>query len=197
MRKAFIFASSIILIFVSILAIVYGQGGSLSDPVMVPVGGGIYLGSLPVQNNFGCVYNATLPNGVAVNVTLLTYDTDWKLMIYGPSSSSPLVPPGIIGDSNRTNFVYAVNGWPGNYSIEVYRNSLAQGDYSIIISMSLVGDVNNDGMVDMRDIGIICDKFGLTPVRPLWDPKVDTNGDGIVDMRDIGIAVRNFGKTYP
>jgi Zn-dependent M28 family amino/carboxypeptidase len=64
-------------------------------------------------------------------------------------------------------------------------------------------DFNDDGLVNMRDIGYICGKFGTTPASPDWDPNCDVTGpvpnepDGIINMRDIGIVCGNFGKHYP
>jgi hypothetical protein len=172
---------------------VQGQGTSFSNPILIPIGGGTYHGSLPTEGNYGACYNATLYDGETVNVTLLTNDTEWKLMIYGPSSPSQLVPPGIIGNSTRTEFTYTVNGWPGNYTIEVYRNSLAQGNYTLIVDRRL-GDLNNDGRVDMRDIAIVAYAFGSYPGQPRWNPQADINQDGKVDMVDVALVAMNFGK---
>ncbi|MEM2386107.1 MAG: dockerin type I domain-containing protein [Candidatus Bathyarchaeia archaeon] len=56
------------------------------------------------------------------------------------------------------------------------------------------GDVNGDGRVDMKDIGIVSRAFGSYPGHPRWNPVADLNGDGKVDMRDISIVSRAFGQ---
>lgn len=62
-------------------------------------------------------------------------------------------------------------------------------------------DVNNDGVVNMRDIGEFCAAFGSTSEDPNWNPDYDVTGptplvpDGRVDMRDIGEVCRHFGET--
>jgi len=172
---------------------VQGQGTSFSDPILVPIGGGTYHGSLPTEGNYGACYNATLYDGETVNVTLLTNDTEWKLMICGPSSPSQLVPPGVIGNSTRTEFTYTVNGWPGNYTIEVYRNSLAQGNYTLFVDRRL-GDLNNDGTVDVRDIAQLVQAFHMFAGESNWTPENDLDRNGLIDMHDIVICVMNFGK---
>ena len=53
------------------------------------------------------------------------------------------------------------------------------------------GDVNNDGVVNIIDIGILIDSYGLIP--PL-DPRADLNKDGIVNIIDIGIVIDNYGS---
>ena len=56
-------------------------------------------------------------------------------------------------------------------------------------------DVNGDGVVDMRDIGIAAAAFGSYPGHPRWNPDADINQDNVVDMRDLATIARNFGKT--
>src|SRR5438270_4244526 len=60
-------------------------------------------------------------------------------------------------------------------------------------SPALLGDINNDGIVDIRDYGIWRQNFGQTNCG---NP-ADLNGDCIVDIRDYGIWRQNFGQTGP
>jgi len=69
-------------------------------------------------------------------------------------------------------------------------NSLSDGT----IAVRLVGDVNGDGRVDLRDIALVARAFGATPTSPNWNPFADLNGDSIVNMKDMAIVVRQFGK---
>jgi len=59
----------------------------------------------------------------------------------------------------------------------------------------LLGDVNDDGKVDMMDIAIAQVAFGTFPSDPRWNPAADVNMDYRVDLRDIAIIAHNFGKT--
>jgi uncharacterized protein (DUF2141 family) len=70
-------------------------------------------------------------------------------------------------------------------------------------AFALVGDVNGDGKVDMRDLGIVAKAFGShcanyqyvgEPASPNWNPLCDLNGDGKVDMRDLAIVAAHFGQ---
>lgn len=53
------------------------------------------------------------------------------------------------------------------------------------------GDVNEDGRVDIVDIGIIIDNYGRSPIP---NSKADVNRDGRVDIVDIGICIDNYGR---
>jgi predicted secreted protein len=59
---------------------------------------------------------------------------------------------------------------------------------------SLVGDVNGDGRVDMKDVGYVARRFMCVPGDPLWDPVADINGDQKINMVDIGTVARHFGE---
>ena len=62
---------------------------------------------------------------------------------------------------------------------------------------SLVGDINGDGKVDMKDIGYTARRFMCIPGDPLWDPVADLNNDDKINMTDIGTVARHFGEHYP
>jgi hypothetical protein len=60
-------------------------------------------------------------------------------------------------------------------------------------------DLNQDGRVDMRDVGIVARAFGSYPGHERWNIDADITGSGgepdnRVDMRDIGLVARNFGQ---
>jgi len=59
----------------------------------------------------------------------------------------------------------------------------------------VVGDVNCDGKVDLKDLFIITLALGTRPGNRRWNPACDLNSDGKVDLRDLYIALKNFGKT--
>ena len=58
---------------------------------------------------------------------------------------------------------------------------------------TLLGDINNDGLVDIRDYGIWRQQFGQTNCG---NP-ADLNADCLVDICDYGIWRAQFGQTGP
>lgn len=66
---------------------------------------------------------------------------------------------------------------------------------AIFASPYLLGDVNFDGRVEIRDFCIIAKAYGSSPSSPTWNPNADVNGDGRVDIMDLALAAKNFGRT--
>lgn len=63
--------------------------------------------------------------------------------------------------------------------IAVYLAALELGD-------AAEGDLNNDGIVDFRDLSIILRAFGpCPPFSPVGSCREDLNGDGVVDSEDV------------
>jgi hypothetical protein len=69
-------------------------------------------------------------------------------------------------------------------------NTFADGN----ITVRLLGDVNGDGRVDLRDISLVAHTFGSTPTSPRWNTATDLCCDGKIDMQDIALVARNFGS---
>ena len=59
----------------------------------------------------------------------------------------------------------------------------------------ILGDLNGDGQVDIRDIARPARAFGSYPGHARWDPAADLNRDGIIDLKDIAQIAKNFGRT--
>jgi len=59
---------------------------------------------------------------------------------------------------------------------------------------ALIGDVNGDGKVDIKDVLAVAKCFGTTPSDPRWNPACDLNGDGKVDIKDVTIVAAHFGQ---
>lgn len=70
--------------------------------------------------------------------------------------------------------------------------------FDIIIkgSRNLLGDINEDGTVDIFDTLIVSNSYGSTPGNPNWNPNADVEQDNIIDMFDVVIIAINFGKTW-
>jgi hypothetical protein len=83
-----------------------------------------------------------------------------------------------------------------NWKISVGMILLVFVAVSCIASVhAILGDVNGDGKVDMKDLSVVVKAFRSFPSDLRWNPSCDLNSDGQIDMRDVMIVVTNFGKS--
>jgi hypothetical protein len=91
------------------------------------------------------------------------------------------------------NYTISATAGPVPYEFNTADNTLTDGK----VKIRIMGDVNGDGIVDMRDINYVCNHYGGQPrgsSKSLWDPLADFNRDGRIDLRDIGICCNNFQR---
>lgn len=114
---------------------------------------------------------------------------------------------GLVPDEERTttiiwntstvqpchNYSISATAGPVPFEMNLADNNFTDGN----VKIRLMGDVNGDGKVDMRDIAQLVQVFRTYPGKPGWDPLNDLDRNGLDDMRDIVICIMNFGKSCP
>jgi hypothetical protein len=82
-------------------------------------------------------------------------------------------------------------------SVSRHIEGISNFSFNILITgiNRLPGDVNGDGSVDSRDLGLLLAAYGSYPGDPNWNPAADFDGDGYVGSRDLGILLAWYG-TY-
>jgi hypothetical protein len=64
-----------------------------------------------------------------------------------------------------------------------------------IVKVRIMGDLNNDGQVDISDVASVAYAFGAYPEHSRWDANADLNCDEVVDISDVALVAYNFGRT--
>ncbi len=59
------------------------------------------------------------------------------------------------------------------------------------------GDINQDGLVNILDAGVMAYDYGATVGSPRYNPYADINGDGIINILDVGVLSANYGTFTP
>jgi hypothetical protein len=103
------------------------------------------------------------------------------------------------GTSTVLTFTWNTIGFAyGNYTISAVadtvpdetntaNNSFTDGE----IYVSIPGDINRDGMVDVFDATILANACGSSLGNPRWNTDADLNQNGVVDVFDFTILARH------
>ena len=109
------------------------------------------------------------------------------------------------GNSVTLIFIWNTTGFvKGNYTIWAYAwpvpGETETGDNSLVdgwILVTMPGDVNGDGVVDIFDCVTIALAYSSTPNDPNWSPNADITNDNLIDIFDLVIVALHFGETNP
>ena len=147
--------------------------------------------------------------GGIVNITVVAKNKGTAVesfsvtVYYGAISIGTQPVTNLLPDHEKTlTFSWDTTGvTPGNYTISAQASTVpgetetADNTYPDgTVKIKMMGDVNGDLLVDMRDIGIACAAYGSYPGHPNWDSRADLDCNGYVDMRDIGIICAHYGE---
>jgi len=95
---------------------------------------------------------------------------------------------------NTTSFAY------GNYTLSAVADTVPGESYTAdntyingTVFVTIGGDVDGDGDVDMFDFGIFAQVYGSAAGDPDYDARCDFDNDGDIDMFDFGIFAQNYG----
>jgi hypothetical protein len=161
------------------------------------------------------VYNWVIAQGFTLNVTVrvanhgdlpetfsVTIFAD--ALIAAPSQTVQNLPSG--GEVELLFLWDTTASAIGNHTLEAAAD-LLPGEINTVnntfvygtIAVIFPGDVNQDDMVDMRDIMLelqnVWRAYNSHPGEPRWNPYADENADGRVDIIDVAIPCVNFKKT--
>lgn len=76
-------------------------------------------------------------------------------------------------------------------TINITHSGLAE----IVIDWKLQGDINDDGIVSIYDLALVCKAYGSKEGDENYNPDADLNDDGIIDITDLAIVDENYGKS--
>ena len=109
------------------------------------------------------------------------------------------------GNSTTITFMWNTTGFAkGNYTISAYAEPV-QGETNTddnmltdgIVKVTIIGDVNGDGKVNIIDTFAVALAYGSYPGHPTWKPNYDINNDGKINLIDYFVTALNYGKTDP
>lgn len=147
-----------------------------------------------VQGIFSVASNSTVTD-LSFNSTSL----ELSFIVVGPSGTTGLTRVTIVKTlaADVTNLKVFLDEKPLQYSTTETEDSwvvsfaYTHSTHHVMLALNpsrLRGDVNNDGRVDMRDVGIVAAAFGARPADTRWNSAADLDNNGIINMADIAIV---------
>jgi hypothetical protein len=95
----------------------------------------------------------------------------------------------------------------GNYTITAFatclpdETSTANNAHCSTVVVTMIGDINADGKVDVKDVYAVALAYGSSwegpdPLGHTWNPICDINDDLKVDVKDYYTVCKNYGKEW-
>jgi len=108
-------------------------------------------------------------------------------------------------NGNSTTLIFSWNTTgvdKGNYTIRA-EASVVSDEIDIVdntcihgmVMVTIPGDVNGDGTVDITDLALVNKVYGKVEGNPDYNPYTDLNRDGVMDIYDLAECGKNYGET--
>ena len=133
----------------------------------------------------GSKHKVTIVNGASLTesayqnecVEIIAEEKEGKYFSHWTSDAGD----GILNDakSQATNFVMP------NKDVKIT---------AVYVDSTILGDLNNDGIVNAKDNAILAAAFGKRKGNSGYNEAADFNNDGIINAKDKAIISQNFGK---
>ena len=90
----------------------------------------------------------------------------------------------------KGNYTLSAYIWPVLDETDTHDNSLA---YSDVIKVTVPGDTNGDGNINIYDVVRLTSTYGIKRGEPDFNPNCDIDGNDKIDIYDVVIAASRYG----
>jgi parallel beta-helix repeat protein len=148
--------------------------------------------------------------GYKVYINVTVQNEGWnqqttKLTVYLNTTVLATVTSLVMAPSSQVNMNFTwqtTAGTRGTYiiraAVDPVSGEVDTGDNALNASKSvrvtMAGDVNGDGSVDIYDAIVLAGAFNSYPSSSNWNGNADINSDNAVDIYDAILLANNFGK---
>ena len=158
------------------------------------------------------------PTSVSPSLTIAEID-DITVKISAVQTNSPITPIQVSVSGGQTPYAYSLSSNPatssglsinatngqitgtptqaGSFtlSVTVTDNASTTANEGFSMAVRLIGDFNDDGIVNSSDYALFLEVFGFSQGDDGFNAEMDLNGDGTIDVADFLIFVDNWGST--
>ncbi|MDH5788646.1 MAG: right-handed parallel beta-helix repeat-containing protein, partial [Candidatus Bathyarchaeota archaeon] len=108
------------------------------------------------------------------------------------------------GNSAIISFVWDTSEFSkGNYTILAYsasiegESNIANNVLNCTVYVGIPGDVDGNGLVEVKDLLAIALAYGSYPGHPKYEANLDVDCNEFIEVKDILKAALNYGQHYP
>ena len=142
-----------------------------------------------------------------INMTVMNYGVYTETINVTIYANATLIAQQTVdlanGNSTTLTFTWNTAGFAkGDYTLWAYAEPVQGETYTADnnftggwVKVTIVGDVNGDGKVNLIDVFSVALAYGSYPGHPAWNPNCDINGDGKINLIDYFTTALNYGKT--
>ena len=156
--------------------------------------------TVPINAEVFLVFDAVTAAGFATAVTTISYPPPPSSTSSGSSTGSATTTSSYTPLSSASYFIPPVwiitttAKFSGMVTVGIAYPSTASPTQMWQTDI-VPGDVNHDGVVNLKDLLLILQAMGSSPGSPRWNPNCDLDGNRKIDIGDLLIALKNYGKT--
>ena len=191
---------------------------ALTDANSVPLGAWYPMwGTIPAGETRAILFQATTIPSTAVNGNATIFASEYSEFPknlgypYCPEKATTIIINGSTGAAPSrfmSQQAYLSSSGTYNTSFKLPSDELRRGAYTIFVSsynqgqlatsnmtfrIPLIGDINNDGSVDIFDAIIMSSAFGSQLGDPNFVPAADLDSSGTIDVFDAIILASHYG----
>ena len=186
--------------------------------VTVTVRDGVGSRDLPTQVSRYFTMTVNAPTPVSTPLTIAEID-DITVMISAVQTNSSITPIQVSVSGGQTPYSYSMSSNPATgaglsinqnsgqitgtptqrgtftLSVTVTDNASTTANEGFSMAVRLIGDFNDDGIVNSSDYALFLEVFGLSEGDDGFNTDMDLDGDGTIGIPDFLIFVDNWGST--
>ncbi len=161
----------------------------------------VHVAPSTTETYIGNVVNVTvtIDNGgdVAENCTVKAYHNETVFATSDVTNLAPSENVTLVFGWNTSDvaaghsYVIKAEANPLPLETNFTNNILIDG----VVKVKIIGDVNNDDIVDINDLIAWDAAWNTTESDPEWNPQADINSDGVVDYEDAIIIIQHYQNT--
>ena len=145
---------------------------------------------------------------VPVNVTIENQgDYNEPSIVVSLYANTTFIDTRTISLNSRASTIVSFN-WNtlgfarGNYTMKAEANQVSGEVYvgdnvktDGAVKVKLLGDINDDRIVEVRDLWAMGKAYASLPSSPNWNEEADLNGNNAVNQTDLSLLSNNYGET--